>query len=158
MFKAFLFITLAGFCISCSHDNKEAAEPKKAFDAKWAQAFIDSTNTKFSKDFAAKDSSALASCYWPDAELLLSNSEPIKGNQMPGAWGSVMRMGVKSLTFSTTDLKGDTEFIIETGAYEMKNDKDMVIDKGKYVVVWQQRNGVWKLYRDIGNTSLPAAK
>ena len=68
------------------------------------------------------------------------------------------RLGIKDFTFSTTDIMGDAEFLIETGNYEMKDEKKTLIDKGKYVVVWQHRNGEWKLYRDIGNTSLPATK
>ena len=66
------------------------------------------------------------------------------------------RMGIKDFTFSTTDITGDDKFLIETGNYEMKDAKGTLVDKGKYVVIWEQRNGEWKLYRDIGNTSLPA--
>jgi ketosteroid isomerase-like protein len=62
---------------------------------------------------------------------------------------------MKEINLSTTDIKGDSLFIIETGNYQMKNDKGSLLDKGKYVVVWQQRNGEWKLYRDIGSTSMP---
>lgn len=130
----------------------------QAFDKQRAQAFIDSVNHKFSEQFAARDSMGLASQYWPDAELLLSNSEAIKGNDLVASWGAITRSGVKELTFKTTDLTGDSEFLIETGIYEMKDASQKQVDKGKYVVVWQQRNGEWKLYRDIGNTSLPLSK
>jgi len=34
--------------------------------------------------------------------------------------------------------------------------KKALMDKGKYVVVWEKRNSEWKLYRDIGSTSMPA--
>ncbi len=68
------------------------------------------------------------------------------------------RMGITDFTFSTTGIVGDSEFLIETENYEMKDEKKTLVDRGKYVVVWHQRNGEWKLYRDIGNTSLPASK
>ena len=68
--------------------------------------------------------------------------------------GSMVRNGIKNstrdLTFTTTDLTGDAGFLIETGTYEMKDDKKNVKDKGKYVVIWKQEGGQWKLYRDIG--------
>jgi len=155
-----LFISI---CIySCNSGNTEKEVVTKTstspFDSQWAKSFIDSINGKFTQQFRAADSVALASHYWPDAEILLSNSEPIKGNQILPTWGAMTRMGIKDFTFSTTDIKGDTEFLIETGNYEMKDEKKNLVDKGKYVVVWQQRNGEWKLYRDIGNTSLPASK
>jgi ketosteroid isomerase-like protein len=84
--------------------------------------------------------------------------DPIKGNAILPAWGSMTRMGVTDFTFSTTDISGDSEFIIETGQYEMKDAKHTLVDKGNYVVIWQKRNGEWKLFRDIGATSMPAAK
>lgn len=148
--------------LSCNSDNKEQAADTKtttpSFDKQWAKTFIDSINTKISEQFRVGDSVGLASHYWPDAEILLSNSDAIKGNDILPAWGSMTRMGIKDFTFSTTDIVGDSEFLIETGNYEMKDEKKTLVDKGKYVVVWQQRNGEWKLYRDIGNTSLPASK
>jgi ketosteroid isomerase-like protein len=148
--------------VSCNPGDKGGpATPAPAnpgLDKQWAKSFIDSINLKFSEQFRAGDSVALASHYWPDAELLFANMEPIKGDAILPAWGSMTRMGVTDFTFSTTDISGDAEFIIETGQYEMKDAKHTLVDRGKYVVVWQKRNGEWKLFRDMGNTSLPAAK
>jgi ketosteroid isomerase-like protein len=97
-------------------------------------------------------------CYWPDAELMLDNSEAAKGKDILNAWGVAIRMEVKEMTFSTTDIAGSPTFIIETGNYELKGEKKSLLDRGKYVVVWEKRNGDWKLYRDIGCTSMPASK
>jgi ketosteroid isomerase-like protein len=147
---------------SCNSDNTKQptnqAVEQPTFDMQRAKSFIDSINAKFSEQFAAGDSVALASHYWPDAELLLDNSEPVKGNDILNAWGAAVRSGMKEISFVTTDITGDSLFIIETGNYEMKDAKKSLLDKGKYVVVWQNRNGEWKLYRDIGCTSMPAAK
>jgi ketosteroid isomerase-like protein len=30
------------------------------------------------------------------------------------------------------------------------------MDRGKYIVVWKDEGGKWKLHRDIWNSSLPA--
>jgi ketosteroid isomerase-like protein len=143
---------------SCHHLDKVMSDDDTKVDSKWARLFIDSANAKISKDFAAKDSVALAASYWPDAEMLLEHMEPVTGNGIVGLWGSLTHMGIATFTFTTTDIKTAPDYIIETGKYEMKDDKSALVDRGKYVVVWQQRNGVWKLYRDTGNTSLPAAK
>jgi ketosteroid isomerase-like protein len=82
----------------------------------------------------------------------------VKGKDIINAWGGAIRMGMKEINLSTTDIKGDSLFIIETGNYQMKDAKGSSLDKGKYVVVWEQRNGEWKLYRDIGSTSMPVAR
>lgn len=156
---AFILIFYA-FLASCSNNSQESGQTNERlpFDKSRAQSFIDSVNSVFSNKLNQGDSAALASLYWPDAELLLDNSDPVKGADILNAWGSIIRMGIKQMNFTTTDITGSAEFIIETGSYEMKDDKGSLADRGKYVVVWEKRNGQWKLYRDIGCTSLPLAK
>lgn len=163
MLKLILFIGIAftGFhLLSCNSNSSEQTASRKndsaAFDKQSAKTFIDSINAKFSEQLAAGDSTALASHYWQDAELLLDNSEPVKGNDIVHAWGTAIRGGMKDASFTTTDITGSSTFIIETGTYEMKDGKKSLVDKGKYVVVWEKRNGEWKLYRDIGSTSMSA--
>jgi ketosteroid isomerase-like protein len=144
--------------ISCNSGNKSAELSKRVLSEASAKSFIDSVNTAFSTHVKAGDSASLASLYWPDAELLLDNSEPIKGADMQNTWGAVIRMGVKDMNFITTDIRADSQFIVETGSYQMQGSKNSLIDKGKYVVIWENRNGQWKLYRDIGCTSMPVSK
>src|SRR5215213_3956678 len=100
MFKLSLLVAIAftGFhLLSCNSNNSEQPASQKnegpGFDKQSAKTIIDSMNTKFSEQLAAGDSTALASHYWPDAELLLDNSEPVKGNDIVNAWGSVIRGG-----------------------------------------------------------------
>lgn len=154
--------TACTYLYSCKPaDHNEPALPKTepaAFDKQAATSFIDSINAKFSEQLASGDSVALASHYWPDAELMLDNSETVKGAAIVHAWGAAINMGLKTMTFATTDISGDATFMIETGNYEMKDAKNVAVDKGKYVVIWEKRNNEWKLFRDIGCTSLPAAK
>ena len=151
-------------CLFFSCDSvpaeKTAAGPaaESSLDKAWAKSFLDSSNRKFSEQFAAGDSAAVASNYWPDAELLLDNMDAIKGNGIANAWGAAMRAGMKELSISTTDITGSPTFIIETGNYESKDANKSIMDKGKYVVIWENRNGEWKIYRDIGSTSMPPAK
>lgn len=151
------------FLFSCNPDQTGKPTDAKGengpeFNKQAAKSFIDSVNLKFSAEVASGDSAALALHYWPDAELLLDNSDVVKGGDIKNAWGAVIRGGVKEMSFTTTDITGNGRFLIETGHYEIKNDNRALIDQGKYVVVWEKRNGEWKLYRDIGCTSLPAAK
>jgi ketosteroid isomerase-like protein len=165
MTKTYLIIAamLIGFCfVSCNSKNSEKSSNLNseipALDKQWAKSFIDSMNVKFSEQIASGDSSALASNYWPDAELLLDKSEAVKGKDIINAWGAAIRGGIKEMTFSTTDITGNPTLIIETGNYEIKDAKKSLIDRGKYIVIWEKRNGDWKLYRDIGCTSMPPSK
>jgi ketosteroid isomerase-like protein len=153
---------LAFSFLSCNSNgstktNLVAAE-STSFNKVWARSFIDSVNSLFAKDVALGDSVALGSFYWPDAELILDNTDPIKGSDIVKAWGAATRMGLKEMSFTTTDITGDSEFLVETGIYVTKSSPTNITDKGNYVVVWQKRTGEWKLYRDIGSTSMPAPK
>ena len=144
--------------IACNTGSKapvaEAPAGNAAFDMQKAKSFIDSINLKFTEEFRRGDSVALAAHYSPDAELLFAHSEPIKGKDILSAWGSMCRMGLKDFTFETTDLQADSQFLIETGTYLMTAQDNSVAERGKYVVVWRNENGEWKLYRDMGNTSM----
>ena len=147
--------------LSCNPGNKEPEAVAKftaaGFDMQKARSFIDSINLKFTEEFRSGDSAALAAHYSADAEMLFANSEPIKGKDILSAWGSLVRTGLKDFTFVSTDITGSSDLIVETGTYEMKAEDKTLVERGKYVVVWKLVNGEWKLFRDIGNTSMPAA-
>ena len=146
--------------LACNTGSKEQTPETKTIgtglDLQMAKSFIDSINAKFTEEVKKGDSVALASHYSSDAEMLFANSEPIKGKDILSAWGGMIRMGIKDFTFATTDITVSGDLLVETGTYEMKAEDKTLFDKGKYVVVWKQQNGEWKLFRDIGNTSLPA--
>lgn len=163
MSKLPAFLIAAILCsalFSCNSTNTEkpAAAPMMdmTLDKQAAKTFLDSINGKFSEQIAAGDSVALASHYWPDAELLLDHSDAVKGTDVVHAWAGAIGMGIKELNLTTTDIAGNSDLMIETGRYEMKNAGKTLLDQGKYVVVWEKRNGEWKIYRDIGSTSMPA--
>jgi len=146
--------------VSCNSGSLSSPEKntvsENAIDLPSAKSFIDSVNQKFTEQVMNGDSVALASHYWPDGEILLSNSESVKGKDAVPVWGEVIRMGVKHFTFQTTDITLGGDLLVETGTYEMKTADQKLIDRGKYVVIWKYKNGKWKLFRDIGNSSLPA--
>lgn len=158
VFLIFSILMVSLSFLSCNPGNKEQTSDIKpmapAFDMQKARSFIDSINQKFTEQFKNGDSVSLASHYGPDAEMLFAKQEPIKGKDILSTWGSWIRDGIKNGTrnfiFTTTDLTGDANFLIETGTYEMKDEEKNVKDHGKYVVIWKQENGQWKLYRDIG--------
>ncbi len=158
IFKTASTILVLTLFISTGCQQQTGDTKTAAFDMQKAKSFIDSINIKFIEELRNGDSVALASHYWPDAELFFPIGEPIKGKDIISGWGSTINMGLRDFTFTTTDITGDENFIIETGIVEVRDGKKSLVDKGNYVVVWQQRNGEWKLYRDIGNSSMPPKK
>jgi ketosteroid isomerase-like protein len=45
----------------------------------------------------------------------------------------------------------------ETATYDLQVANNQSLDKGKYIVVWKQDNGTWKMNRDIFNSDMPPA-
>ena len=80
--------------------------------------------------------------------------ESLKGNEILLSWGKQIRNSIKNdtrnLIFITTSLSADSEFLVELGTYEIKDSKGNLKHTGKYLVVWKQEDGKWKLYRDLG--------
>ena len=152
-----LFIALIGLILLCckSEVRVENAADEPSFNKQWADHYIDSINAKVSELFIAKDSVALASFYWPDAEMMPENAETVKGEGILHTWGEMVRMGMSAFNFKVTDLRGEGNFMIETGDYQMLDAQGKLADRGKYLVIHEKRDGVWKIFRDIGNTSLP---
>lgn len=151
-----MIIVVALLTPGCNSQNAKQENESSAatFDIQKARSFIDSINVKFSQQIKDGDSVALASHYAPDAEILLDNSEPVKSSEIVSTWGTMVRTGPRDWSFTTTDLQGNSDFLIETGGYELRDANKNLAGRGKYVVVWKkQPNGEWKLYRDIGTSS-----
>jgi len=165
MKKVFTQLTVAAallFMAACNTaptDSKtaETKDTKTSFDPAAAKSSIEAENVKFLEAFKKGDSVAIASYYTDDAWVMPPNSEPVKGADIAALWGSFIRMGVKDFKLITNDVSGDETQLAETGYYELYGADNKLMDKGKYVVVWKAVNGGWKLYRDIFNTSMPAA-
>ena len=121
-----------------------------------ARSTIENANREFGAAFAAGDAAKLASFYGPDAQVFPPESEIVSGaDNIQALWKSMIDSGAKSMTLETLNVTTHGDVAIETGKYALKDASANEVDHGKYVVVWKKEKGVWKLYRDIWNTSRP---
>ena len=125
--------------------------------AQEARAAIEAVNKEFAAAFAKRDANALAGFYTANGEVLPPNSAAIRGKAgIAKMWQGVFDGGVATAELTTTEVEAHGPLAFEVGTYAMKLKDGTVADRGKYVVVWRQEGGKWKLHRDIWNTSLPA--
>jgi ketosteroid isomerase-like protein len=47
---------------------------------------------------------------------------------------------------------GTEDLVVEEGTYNFPDGKGGSFDKGKFIALWKQEEGKWKLYREIWNT------
>ena len=118
---------------------------------------IVAANEKFVAAFSRGDAAAIAALYGKDGQVLPPNNDLISGKQaIERFWQGVMSMGIKSAKLETVDVEDSGDIACEVGKYTLRGEGGQEIDTGKYVVVWKQEAGQWKLHRDIWNSSRPA--
>lgn len=119
---------------------------------------IESANAQFMSAFKRSDATAIANCYTSGAQLLPANSDFVRGTEAIRAfWQNVMNMGLKSAGLETIEVEDHGDTAIEVGRYRLLAAGDALADHGKYIVVWKNHSGTWKLHLDIWTTSQPAA-
>ena len=127
-----------------------AGEKEKVSDA------IASVNEKFLAAFNRGDAAGLASLYTENGQVLPPNSDFITGQTaIEGFWQAVFDMGIKSATLETVELETHGDTAIDVGKFTLAVEGGQTVDEGKYLVVWKQADGQWKLHRDIFNSSMP---
>ena len=111
----------------------------------------------FEAAFARGDAAGMAHLYTNDGMLLPTGSDFVEGKKaIEGYWQGAMDMGVKEAKLDIIEVQRQGDSVIEMGRYTLKDADGAVMDEGKYIVIWKQEDGQWKLHRDIWNTSQPA--
>jgi ketosteroid isomerase-like protein len=134
--------------------NSPAAK-KGSFDLAAARNAIDASNQQFGRLMAAGDSAGLVAMYHSEAMVYPPNMPSGNRNVMGSIVKMLPGMGIKTATLRSTEVVGDENMLVETGSFEM-GDGSKTVDKGKYMVVWKQEDGTWKMYRDMWNSDAPA--
>ena len=117
-------------------------------------ATIKAANKNLSAAFATGNPKTIAACYTKDAKVLPSNAPASTGhNAIARFWGGAIDMGIKGVALRTVEVESHGTTAIEYGAYTLKDGGGKKLDNGKYVVVWKQQRGKWKLHWDIFNSN-----
>ena len=118
---------------------------------------IVTVNEIFMAAFSRGDAAALAAIYTEDGKLLPPHSDIITGKQAIEAfWQGAMDMGIKQIRLESLDVEGEGHMAYDVGKVTLLGADGQMIDTGKYVVVWKQEHGQWKVHFDIWNSNLPA--
>jgi uncharacterized protein (TIGR02246 family) len=121
-------------------------------------AAIAAADEQFMATFKQRDAAGLAGLYTRNGQLLPPNADMMTGAEaIQGFWQAVLDMGVQEARLDIAEVTGYGETAVEVGRWTMLGPEQQALDQGKYIVVWQQEDGQWKLHRDIFNSSMPAA-
>ncbi|OZG74335.1 DUF4440 domain-containing protein [Hahella sp. CCB-MM4] len=112
---------------------------------------------EFMATFSQGDSAGISAFYTENAQLMAPHNDFLTGRQaIQAAFQSFMDMGIIAMNLDTLEVEGSGDLAYEVGKYSLEIEGGQVVDEGKYIVVWKQVAGQWKLHRDIFNTNLPA--
>ncbi|NOT64063.1 MAG: SgcJ/EcaC family oxidoreductase [Acidobacteria bacterium] len=121
---------------------------------------IQAGNANFMAAFQRGDAAGVAACYTADGQLLPPGSTPLSGTaNITAFWQGAMSLGIKSAQLATQSIEERGDLAVEVGQYTLDIQPDgtaAMTDIGKYVVVWKNDGGTWKLHVDIWNTNNPA--
>jgi ketosteroid isomerase-like protein len=111
---------------------------------------IEAGNQEFEAAFGRSDAAGLAGLYSAKAQLLPPNHEIVAGaDAIQGFWQGAIDMGIKEAALETIELEEHGDTAIEVGRYTLKGGDGQVMDNGKYIVIWKNEDGHWKLHRDM---------
>ena len=113
---------------------------------------------QFMAAFSRGDAAGAAAVYTEDGQVLPPNGASISGRPaIQSLWQGAMDTGVQAVRLETVEVEGDGPTAYEVGTYTLQGMGGQVLDMGKYMVIWKQEAGQWKLHRDIWNSSRPAS-
>ncbi|MEI7965434.1 MAG: DUF4440 domain-containing protein [Chitinophagaceae bacterium] len=157
----FSIVALASFSlffVSCNSESekKEKTEAGETFNLDSAKAAVNASNLVYGACFATGDSAKFIGCYTADACINPPNTPRMCGPAaITGFFNAAYKMGIRNIKATSEEVSGCNDMLIEIGKYELLGDKDVSFDKGKYIVIWKQENGKWKMHKDEWNSDNP---
>ena len=147
-------VTLLGFT-ACNNEPKTAEASSFSLDS--VKTHIAASNAVYGDCFAKNDSTTFVGCYTSDACINPAGVPKICGSAGINAFfGGAVKMGIKKIVLTTAEVMGGKDGVIETGSYDLQGDGGVSYEKGKFIVMWKEEGGKWKMHRDIWNSDAPA--
>jgi uncharacterized protein (TIGR02246 family) len=109
--------------------------------------------------FNSKDAAKVAAFYPGESVLMPPNAPTIRGREeIQKFYVDLYAQGTTDLEMNTKDVRGHGPLAYETGGYSLhrKPEKGTGLrDRGKYLFVWRNLNGVWSIENTIWSSDLP---
>jgi ketosteroid isomerase-like protein len=155
----FFLFTIATVCILSCNEQHSTATTASTFNLDSVKNHIIEMNKTYGKRFVTKDSVFYVNRYCKDAEVYAPGLPAVKGREairsffFQGGEG-----GETVIELPTGNFYGSEELVVEESTYNFPDGKGGSTDKGKFIAIWKQEDGKWKLYREIWNTDLAPSK
>lgn len=155
-----LVILAASFAAlaACAKSNAPAAADTAA-----DKAAIDAVEVAFYKGFNAGDAAAVADLYAEDAVLNAPGIPALRGKALIREFfvkdaAQAAAAGHTEGDGAETEVGVSGDLAWRWGTYKITDKSGATVDAGKYITVFQRRDGKWLIFRDTWNSdTAPAA-
>jgi len=134
-----------------------AAAAGPATGMEGVKAALEAANQKWVAAFGKGDAAGVAALYTDKAAMLPPGADIQQGREAIQAFvAAAIRSGLKNVTLQTAEVSKLGAAVREIGrvTYDVPGaDQRPVKMEGKYVVIWKQVKGAWKLDTDIWNAN-----
>ncbi len=151
-----LVLLLAGSCRSQDGSGQPDRPPGPAapFDLGAARAIIEQRNAQFTAAHVAGDVATIDAMFTRDAKSFPPAAEAAIGPEaLHTLTVEYLKSGIKTFSEHTTDLYGTGELLVDQGEYTVTYGPESTVERGKYLNVWKQEDGEWKIHANIWNAS-----
>jgi len=143
-FSSFLQ-TLAILCIAAGSYAQQTSSLEEAKTA------IRESNDIYFKAFVTGDSSIFINRYAKDCCIMAPEMPALCGADAALKFFRIAyyQIRLRNGKFITTNVYGDgKEFVTEEGLWQSFDERNQLIDDGKFMVLWKKTGDGWKMYRD----------
>ncbi len=149
-------VALAILSFSCTKAVEETTETTEVAktDMVAVKAEIQTLEEGFAKADNERNAAAIAAFYADDAQSLSNNRPTIIGKAAllkDIEAGIAKRVKGSTIAFEVSDVFGDENQVTEVGKSTVKDSTGKVTYTGKYMAIWEKRDGKYVCIRDIGN-------
>jgi ketosteroid isomerase-like protein len=122
------------------------------------RSVMDAADRQLMDAFARKDGTAIGLLYAEDAQAMPPGAVEIEGRAaIEAMWKGMLSLPLSGLELKTSEIGGGVETAWQAGHYRLMQNDGSVADAGKYVVIWKESEGGWKIYRGIWNSDALSA-
>lgn len=146
------------FFISCKHRPgapSSSEEVKDRIPPGYNEEILKKTGD-FTQAHLTRDTAFLNACFTRDARILPPNALVVEGidsiSKLNADW---VNYGIHDFIEKSSRMYEAGEYIIDEGNYMLRYGPNNVSDEGKYINIWKKEKGIWKIYANMWNTSLP---
>ena len=148
-----VLLTVLSACAGPSSARTEAP----TFDLATTRALISGQNTRFTQAHVVGDSVTIDSMFTADARSLPPGTNAVVGlRAIHVLTMEYLKAGITEFREETVDFYGTADYVVDQGNYVLTYGRPPATERGKYLNVWKNVGGHWKIQTNIWNASASA--